>query len=51
MHKDKRDYIKNSFRNLILRNNRTKAIEDALSKKFDTIILDDGFQDYEIKKM
>ena len=50
VHKDEHDYIKNSFRNLILRNNRTKAIEDALSKKFDTIILDDGFQDYEIKK-
>ena len=29
---------------------RTKGIETAIEKKFDTIILDDGFQDKSIKK-
>ena len=35
---------------MILRNDRTNAINFAKSEGFDTVILDDGFQDYKIKK-
>ena len=33
-----------------MNSNRTGAIQEAQNKDFDTAILDDGFQDYKIKK-
>ena len=49
-HKDEYSLIKEHFNYLILNSNRTGAIIEAQNKKFDTAILDDGFQDYKIKK-
>ena len=49
-HKDEHRLIKENFENLILNKNRDKAIREAEKKGFDTVILDDGFQDYKIKK-
>ena len=40
--------IKNERVNLITNNNRENAIKEALKTKFDTIILDDGLQDFKI---
>ena len=49
-HMDEHSLIKENFNNLILNSNRTGAIQEAQNKNFDTAILDDGFQDYKIKK-
>ena len=49
-HKDEHSLIKENFSYLILNSNRTRAIQEAQNKNFDTAILDDGFQDYKIKK-
>ena len=49
-HEDEYRLIKKNFKNLILNNNRQRGIREAERKKFNTIILDDGFQDYSIKK-
>lgn len=49
-HEDEYGLLKHNFKNLILSNNRYKGIQEAIKKKFNTIILDDGFQDYKIKK-
>ena len=49
-HKDEHSLIKENFNNLILNSNRTGAIQEAQNKDFDTTILDDGFQDYQLKK-
>ena len=43
--------IKNDFKNLLLSKNRIDAITQAVNKGFDLAILDDGFQDYRIKKI
>ena len=42
--------IKEHFNQLITENNRVEAIRKAELSNFDTVILDDGFQDYSIKK-
>ena len=42
--------IKNSFSNLILNKNRTKGLNEAENQKYDLAILDDGLQEYKIKK-
>jgi tetraacyldisaccharide 4'-kinase len=42
--------IKNSFDNLILSKNRTKGLNEAENQKYDLAILDDGLQEYKIKK-
>ena len=47
---DEYNLIKNYFNNLITNRNRSTAIEEAIKEDFDFIILDDGFQDYKIKK-
>ena len=47
---DERDLIIHHFSKLISMKSRVKAIYEAMEKKFETIILDDGFQDYKIKK-
>ena len=49
-HQDEHELIKNNFNSLILNKKRSKAIDEAVQKNFDTVILDDGFQDYRIKK-
>ena len=49
-HIDEHGLIKNSLSCLILDKNRHKAINMAQKKKFDVAIMDDGFQDYSIKK-
>ena len=42
--------IKKHFDQLITSNSRVEAIKRAEFSNFDTVILDDGFQDYSIKK-
>tara|TARA_Y100001936_G_C16041473_1_gene651837 strand:+ start:166 stop:1098 length:933 start_codon:yes stop_codon:yes gene_type:complete len=49
-HVDEYGLIKNNFKNVIIKNNRADAIKEAVTKQFDTAILDDGFQDYKIRK-
>ena len=49
-HKDEHDLILSKFSSLILNDSRIKGIEEAIKKRYDTIILDDGFQEYKIKK-
>ena len=48
--KDEHELIKNHFKNLILKKDRSNAINEAILNNFDIVILDDGFQDYKIKK-
>ncbi len=49
-HLDEYDLIKTNFQNLIISKDRLSGIYEAKKKKFKTVILDDGFQDYSIKK-
>ena len=50
-HKDEFSIIENNFKHLITNKNRHHGIMEAVEKGFDTVILDDGFQDYKIKKI
>ncbi len=49
-HKDEHSLIKENFNYFILNSNWISAIHEAENKNFDIAILDDGFQDYKIKK-
>jgi tetraacyldisaccharide 4'-kinase len=49
-HSDEHRLIKKKFQNLILCQNREEGIREAEKSNFDTVILDDGLQDYKIKK-
>tara|TARA_B100000963_G_scaffold357832_1_gene380967 strand:+ start:2416 stop:3348 length:933 start_codon:yes stop_codon:yes gene_type:complete len=49
-HHDEYSFIKKYFKNLIICSSRKKGIVEAVNKKFDIAILDDGFQDCSIKK-
>ena len=49
-HKDEHDLINQKVNCLFLAKNRYLAIKDAEKSKCDVAILDDGFQDYSIKK-
>ena len=49
-HNDEYQLIRKHFKYLILNKNRINAINQAAEENFDSIILDDGFQDYRIKK-
>ena len=49
-HADEHNLIKKHFRNLILKKNRVDGIKEAEKSGYDCLILDDGFQDYKIKK-
>ena len=49
-HEDEHKLINNITNSLILNKNRVAAIEKAERENFDVGILDDGFQDYTIKK-
>jgi len=49
-HKDEYSLIKENFSSLILNKNRIQGIKEAVKYGHDCIILDDGFQDFSIKK-
>ena len=49
-HSDEYNLIKEKFNYLILNENRVDAIYSAIEKGYDLVVLDDGFQDYKIKK-
>jgi tetraacyldisaccharide 4'-kinase len=49
-HKDEHELIKSNFKNLILCPKRVEGIQAAEREKYDSVILDDGFQDHKIKK-
>ena len=48
--KDEYDLIKKNFNNIIINKKRASAILEAQKMNYDAVILDDGFQDYSIKK-
>ncbi len=47
---DEYNLIKSKFKNLIVTKNRQEGITEAEKQKYDVVILDDGFQDFRIKK-
>ena len=49
-HKDEHLLIQKKFDNLFLNSNRADAIKEAQERKFNIVILDDGFQDHSIRK-
>ena len=49
-HFDEYNQIKNNFKNLIINKSRDKGIIQAEEEGYNTVILDDGMQDYRIKK-
>lgn len=49
-HKDEHELINEKVSALILDSKRSRALEEAEKRKFNVAILDDGFQDYSIKK-
>lgn len=49
-HLDEYNLIKKYFKNLIIKSNRADGIKEAEDADHDCVILDDGFQDYKIKK-
>lgn len=49
-HNDEYHLIKNYFKNLIVTKNRLVGLKEAEESDFDIAILDDGLQDYKIKK-
>ena len=49
-HKDEHALIRNNFKNLILCNNRVQGLKEAIKSNYNLAILDDGLQDYKIKK-
>ena len=49
-HKDEYGLIRKNFKNLILNTSREEGILEAQKMNSDIVILDDGFQDYKIKK-
>ena len=49
-HNDEHQILKKYFQNNIFIKNRHDGIAEAIQKGFDSVILDDGLQDYRIKK-
>ena len=49
-HRDEHNLIKKKVSNLILSENRIDGIRKAEREKYDSVILDDGYQDYKIQK-
>ena len=49
-HKDEYNLIREEFDNLILTKKRFLGVNEAIKSKSDIVILDDGFQDFSIKK-
>ena len=48
-HEDEYEFIKDNFKDLIIKKNRIEAINTAIGLNLNGVILDDGFQDYKIK--
>jgi len=48
-HKDEILLLKN-YSKVLVSKNRTDAINEAIKKTFDCVVLDDGYQDFQIKK-
>ena len=48
-HTDEHQLIQENFKNLILNKSRIEGIKKSIKNNFDSIILDDGFQDFSIK--
>ena len=49
-HKDEHLMIKENLNDLILSDRRVNALKEAIEKGFNTVILDDGFQDHSVFK-
>ena len=49
-HKDEHNLIKENFKNLIINRNRENGIIEAQKMNYDSVILDDGFQDFTVEK-
>ena len=49
-HIDEYNQIKNNYKNLIINKSRIEGIKDAEKSDYHSVILDDGLQDYNIKK-
>ena len=49
-HQDEYGLIRNNFKNLIIDSNRVNGIKKIEKLNFDVVILDDGLQDYRIRK-
>ena len=49
-HTDEYNLIKKYFKNLIISKNRIEGLNQAENSNFDVAILDDGLQDYSVKK-
>ena len=49
-HNDEHQILKKYFQNNILVTSRKNGITEAIKRGFDTVILDDGLQDYKINK-
>ena len=50
-HFDEHKLIRKYLKNLYLHKNRSFAINEAKINGFQTVILDDGFQEYRIKRI
>ena len=50
-HQDEYELIRNNINNLIVNRSRVKGLLEAEKSNFDIVILDDGLQDYKIKKI
>jgi tetraacyldisaccharide 4'-kinase len=48
-HEDEHNLIKEKFNHLTLNKNRVAGVKEAEKLNYDTVILDDGFQDYKIR--
>ena len=49
-HIDEYKLITNNFKQPIVKKNRSQGINEAINKNYDLVVLDDGFQDYQIHK-
>ena len=49
-HKDEYSLIKSNFENLVIKKNRLDGLRDIEKSNFDIVVMDDGLQDYRIKK-
>ena len=49
-HQDEHNLIRKNFNNLILCNDRLQGLNEAVKSNYNIAILDDGLQDYKIKK-
>ena len=50
-HFDEHNLIKEQFGNFILCKKRLDGLKEVMKMNYDSVILDDGFQDYRIKRI